>query len=106
MIQQTAYNTAMVRDVIQLYERMNPTGPDSIYECMREAKHEQEELERSGIANIRTGVMNKNEAGRRLAFTMPSALYIMLRKKFPTIFKADKKRFERDFPVFFKAWHA
>lgn len=100
---QIAYSTVKVREAIDLYERLYPTGPDSIAWAILDAKAEQEELTRTRIVS-KSGIINQNEAGRRLRYVMPSNLYIALKKKFPTIFKADIKRFERDFPVFFKGW--
>ena len=102
-ITQIAYDANKVREAIELYERIHPTGPDSIAMAILDAKAEQIELTREHRVG-KHGIVMGNEAGRRLRYVMPSNLYIALRKKFPTIFTRDIKKFERDFPVFFKGW--
>jgi len=97
------YNGGEIRQVIRTYDALYPTGVDSIAWCMIEAKSEQEEMERSRRVS-KSGVILESESGRRQKFTMPSNLYISLKKNHPELFKRDLKEFERDFPVFFKAW--
>lgn len=99
-----AYNRLQVQQVIDLYAQANPEGENSIGASILSAKEEQRELMLEQKLSQRTGVIRKNEAGRRLSFVMPSDLYIVLKKKFPTIFAGDKKKFEKDFPIFFKGW--
>jgi hypothetical protein len=101
--QQIAYSAVKVQEVITLYEQLYSTGPDSIAWCILDAKKEQDELYVDKRIS-KTGIVMGSETGRRLKYVMPSNLYIMLRKKFPTIFSKDVKKFERDFPVFFKGW--
>lgn len=103
MLEQIGYDALKIRETIDIYERLHPSGPDSIAMAILDTKAEQLELAQSRIINI-FGVVNNNEAGRRLKFAMPSNLYITLKKRFPTLFGADIKQFERDFPVFFKGW--
>lgn len=98
-----AYDKLRVQEVIDWYDRLYPTGPDSIAWAIAAEKYDQEEMRRTGRVS-KSGIILENEAGRRLSFTMPSGLYLALKKKFPTIFTKDKKNFKRDFPVFFKAW--
>ena len=103
MIEKVAYDAQKIKAVIQIYERANPTGPDSIAASILSYKSEHEEMTRTRQVS-KTGIIQQSDSGRRMKFVMPSNLYIILRKKFPTIFEADLKHFERDFPVFFKGW--
>lgn len=98
-----AYNKQKIQQIVDVYERMYPTGPDSIAWCMVEAKNEQRELMLERRIS-KSGIIMKSESGRRQLFTMPSGLYLMLRKADPEIFKTHLKYLKRDFPVFFKAW--
>ena len=103
-VKQEGYSKLAVQQAIDIYDRLYPTGPDSSAWSILSYRNELRELELQGVANRRTGVINKSDAGRRMKMVMPSNLYTVLLKKFPTIFKADMKKFERDFPVFFRGW--
>lgn len=98
------YDRERVKIFIETYDKLHPSGPDSIPAAMLSAREEQRQVMLQGNVNQRTGVINKNEAGRRLSMVMPTNLYITLQQKFPTIFKADRKKFQRHFPVFFEGW--
>lgn len=99
----TSYNKARVQQFVDWYEKLHPTGPDSIAWAILDAKRDQEQLILAGNVD-KNGVLMQSKSGRRQLFTMPTGLYVGLQKKFPTIFKADLKNFKRDFPVFFEAW--
>jgi len=103
MIVPEGYNAAKIKKDILEYDKLYPAGPDSIYEAIMAEKRD--ELERQLSHKFdKHGVQRGDEAGKRVAFTMPSLLYRALRKKYPRIFKEDLNKFKRDFPVFFKAW--
>jgi hypothetical protein len=99
-----AYNRDKVQEIIDMYSRMYPSGPDSIGASILLAKEEQRELQMTHAVNNRTGVIKNSEVNRRLLFVIPQGLYMMLVKKFPAIFKSELKYFKRDFPVFFNGW--
>lgn len=90
-----------IENAIRHHDRRFPTGPDSIALSVVTAKKEQEELEFHRKITS-TGVIRSSDSGRRLGVTMPENLYIVLRKKYPTLFtdKDNYRWFKRKFPMF------
>lgn len=89
-----------IADIIREYDRRYPTGENSIAASVVSAQHERAELELLGTVSSKTGVVNDSEAGRRLAVSMPTALYFMLRQQYPNLFSTEIKWFKRHFPMF------
>lgn len=86
-------------DIIMMYDRQNPDGPDSIAMSVLSAKREQQDLELQGAISRKTGIV-KNSPGRRLSVVMPEGLYLILRKQYPTLLGKDIQWFKKHFPMF------
>ena len=90
-----------IADAIRHHDRRFPSGPDSIAMAVLSAKEEQRELQLMNDVS-KTGVIHNSDSGRRMSLTLPENLYIVLRKRYPTLFsdKANIKWFRRHFPMF------
>lgn len=89
-----------IAEIIRMYDQKYPDGEDSIAMCVVSAKQEQNELILERKVSSKTGVVNNNEAGRRLTVAVPSKLYWILTKQYPTLMNRDIKWFKRHFPLF------
>ena len=93
-----------ITDAIRHHDRRYPTGPDSIAMSVLSARQEQFEL---GLTKqvSKTGVVKNSDSGRRMAISLPENLYIVLRKRYPTLFSDQKnlKWFKKTFPMFLVA---
>ena len=89
-----------IAEIIRLYDQKYPTGEDSIAMCVVSAQHEQRDLEFELKVSSKTGVVNGNEAGRRLSIALPGKLYWILKKQYPTLLNKDIGWFKKNFPLF------
>lgn len=89
-----------IAEIIRIYDARYPTGEDSIALCVVSAKHEQRELALERKVSSKTGVVNENDAGRRLSIALPGKLYWILKKQYPTLLNKDIAWFKRNFPLF------
>lgn len=88
-----------IQDMITYYDHKYPNGEDSIALCVVTAKQEYQQLQVEQSIS-KSGVVRGNEAGRRHSIAIPSRLYAILKKRYPTLFTQDIKWFKRNFPMF------
>ena len=89
----------IIADIISMYDRQYPTGPDSIAMAVLSAAQEQMAIELSGGLSSRTGVVT-GSAGRRMTVSMPENLYGILRQQYPSLLNQDIAWFKKNFPMF------
>lgn len=89
-----------IAEIIRLYDQKYPDGEDSIAMCVVSAKDEQKELALERRISSKTGVVNNSDVGRRLSVAIPSKLYWILTKQYPTLMNRDIKWFKRHFRMF------
>lgn len=90
----------IIQEIITMYDRLHPTGLDSIAASVVTAKHEQAQLELERKISSKTGIIKGSESNRRMTVSMPDHLYVMLIKKYPSLFKTEIKWFKHNFPMF------
>jgi hypothetical protein len=89
-----------ILEIIETYDKVYPEGENSIGAAVTTARREQKELKFLKEVDSKTGVVHGNEAGRRNTVSMPTGLYILLKRKYPTLFTQYIEWFKAKFPAF------
>lgn len=89
----------VIQRIIEAYDRVHPTGEDSIALCVLTAQQERDELRLLRKVS-KTGVVKSSDSGRRLSIVLPENLWGILRRRYPKLFTEDLQWFKKNFKMF------